>query len=136
MIKIQKEDFSIDEICRALKQPGMGAFVTFTGRVRASSRDGVEVICVEWDVYQAMAQKIFGAIRSEAIERFELMDAAIVHRYGRQNPGENLVLIVAASPHRKEAFQACEWIMNEIKNRAPLWKKEILANGEERWIEG
>lgn len=136
MILIQEEDFSVDEICAAIKKPGMGAMVTFKGMVRGASRDGVEVKAVVWDVYKMMAYKIFEAIRNEAISDFRLIDAAIVHRMGRQEPSDNLVLIVAGSAHRKEAFEACEWMMNEIKKRVPLWKKEILANGEERWIEG
>ncbi len=136
MIRIQREDYSVDEIVKALKRPGLGAVVVFSGCVRGASRDGAPVEWVEWDVYESMARKIFETIHREALERFGLLDAAIVHRYGRHRPGDNLVLIVTASAHRKEAFQACEWIMNEIKKKAPLWKKEILADGRERWIEG
>jgi molybdopterin synthase catalytic subunit len=136
MIRIQREDFSVDKATAALKQPKVGAIVTFTGVVRGASRDGIPVAAVEWDLYASMAEKIFRSIREEALQRFGLIDAAIIHRYGRQQPGENLVLIAAAAVHRKEAFQACEWIMDAVKRQAPLWKKEILANGEERWIEG
>ncbi|HOL93918.1 MAG TPA: molybdenum cofactor biosynthesis protein MoaE [bacterium] len=136
MIRIQQEDYSVDDVVNALKQPGVGAVVAFSGSVRGTSRDGTPVEYVEWDVYESMARKIFETIRREALEQFGLRDAAIVHRCGRHRPGENLVLIVTASAHRKEAFQACEWIMNEIKKKAPLWKKEILTGGRERWIEG
>lgn len=136
MIRIQREDFSIDDIIEEIQCTGAGALVSFTGRVRDTSRDGDAVHFVEWDVYESMALKIFQEIRVEAISQFGLIDAAIVHRYGRQQPGENLVLIVAASAHRKESFRACEFMMDEIKKRVPLWKKEILSNGEERWIEG
>lgn len=136
MIRIQRDDYSVDEIVNSLKQPAVGAVVAFSGRVRDAGRDGAPVAWVEWDVYESMASKIFEVIRREALERFGLLDAAIVHRYGRHRPGDNLVLIVAASAHRKEAFRACEWIMDEIKKKAPLWKKEILADGRERWIEG
>lgn len=136
MIRIQREDFSLDEVLADLDWTGAGALVTFTGKVRGTSRDGAEVHFVEWDVYESMAKKILEEIRAEAVASFGLLNAAIVHRYGRQEPGENLVLIVAASPHRKEAFRACEFIMDEIKKRAPLWKKEIRADGTQRWIEG
>ncbi len=136
MIRVQQEDFSVDEVIAVLKQPHVGAIVTFSGSVRELGRDGAAIEAVEWDVYPSMAIKILEAIRLEAIQRFLLIDAAILHRYGRQEPGDNLVLIATASSHRKEAFQACEWIMDTIKHQAPLWKKEILENGEERWIEG
>jgi len=136
MIRIQREDFSVDEVVRQLRSAGGGAVVTFTGVVRPESRDGKTVRCVEWDVYESMARVVLEKIRADALEQFGLSDAAILHRYGRQAPGDNLVLIVAVSAHRREAFRACEFIMDEIKKKAPLWKKEILAGGEERWIQG
>ncbi len=136
MIRIQQEDFSPGEIINELRQPGVGAVVTFSGMVREKSRDGSEVTFVDWDAYDAMALKVFQNIRHDAIRKFDLKDAAIVHRKGQQKPGENLVFIATASPHRREAFEACAYIMDEIKKHAPLWKKEILASGEERWIEG
>jgi len=136
MIRIQQTDFSVDEAIAALKNPQAGAIVTFSGSVRDTSRDGTPVKWVEWDVYPPMAEKIFRSIRGEAMQKFGLTGAVIVHRYGRHRPGDNLVLIAAAAPHRQEAFLACQWIMDAIKKKAPLWKKEILAGGEERWIEG
>ncbi len=136
MIRIQQEDFSVDETIAALKNPQAGAIVTFTGSVRDSSRDGKPVEWVEWDIYPPMAENIFRSIREEAIHKYGLIGAVIIHRYGRHRPGDNLVLIAAAAPHREKAFLACQWIMDAIKKKAPLWKKEILAGGEERWIEG
>ncbi len=134
MIRIQREDFRVDEVIHSLERRGVGAVVTFSGIVRGSSRDGKVVTAVEWDVYEAMALNTFAKIRADALSRFGLIDAAIVHRFGREEPGENLVLIAAASAHRKEAFDACQYIMNEIKRCAPLWKKEIFEDGSERWI--
>ncbi|MEW6235411.1 MAG: molybdenum cofactor biosynthesis protein MoaE [Candidatus Omnitrophota bacterium] len=135
MILIQTEDFSVDKTVQTLRKTGAGAIVTFTGAVRETSYEGTPVISVEWDVYEPMALKVLEAIRREAIEKFALTDAAITHRKGRQAPGENLVLIAAAAAHRRDAFRGCEYIMDEIKKRAPLWKKERLADGKERWIE-
>ena len=134
MIRIQEEDFSVDEVTAHLQAEGVGAVVTFTGSVRGKSKDGKEVVCVEWDVYIPMAKKEMQMIRDDAIQRFQLKNAAIVHRYGRQKPGERLVLIVAAATHRKEAFDACSFIMDEIKKKAPLWKKEVYPDGSSRWI--
>ncbi len=134
MIHIQKEDFNVEQVINQLKQPGIGVIVTFSGVVRGTSRDGRVVTAVEWDVYKEMALKLFEEIRQKAIQKFGINDASIIHRFGRQETGENLVLIATASPHRREAFEACEYIMNEIKKSAPLWKKEILQDGEERWI--
>jgi len=136
MIRIQEDDFSVDAVVSALKTPEAGAIVTFTGCVRHTSGDGIPVEFLEWDVYETMAEKILRAIREEAIQTFQILDAAIVHRYGRQKPGENLVLIAVAGAHRHDAFAACEWIVDAIKKKVPLWKQEILANGEKRWIEG
>lgn len=136
MIRIQPEDFSVDEVVSHLQTEGVGAVVTFTGSVRGTSRSGKEVVSVEWDVYIPMAKKEMEAIREDAISQYGLTNAAIVHRCGKQTPGDNLVLIAAASPHRKEAFAACAFIMDEIKKRAPLWKKEVYPDGTSSWIEG
>jgi len=136
VIRIQAEDFSIDETVRMLRKTGAGAIVTFTGAVRETSHEGKLVVSVEWDAYEPMALKIFEAIRREAMEKFALLDVSITHRKGKQAPGENLVLIAAAAAHRRDAFHGCKYIMDEIKQRAPLWKKERLADGSERWIEG
>ena len=88
MIRIQIQDFSVDAVISEMNLDNAGAVVTFTGRVRGSSRDGKEVQYVEWDVYQSMARRVFGEIREEALERHHLTDAAIVHRYGRRGPGK------------------------------------------------
>lgn len=136
MIRIQEEDYNVDEVVSHIKADGVGAVVTFSGSVRGTSRSGKEVVCVEWDAYEPMAKKEMESIRQDAIAQFSLRNAAIVHRCGTYKPGENLVLIAVASPHRKEAFEACAFIMDEIKKRAPLWKKEVYPDGTSSWIEG
>lgn len=136
MIRIQQKPFSLEDVSQALKTDGVGSVVTFTGIVRGTSRDGISVHAVEWDVYPAMAMRELGAIREEALQDFGLIDAAIVHRYGTQAVGEPLVLIAVASAHRREGFEACAAIMDAIKQRVPLWKKEIRTDGTSHWIEG
>ncbi len=136
MIRIQQEDFSVDEVVSHLEGEGVGAVVTFTGSVRGTSKSGKEVVCVEWDVYEPMARKEMEAIRADALQKYGLKNAAVVHRRGKQMPGDHLVLIATASGHRKEAFEACAYIMDEIKKRAPLWKKEVYPDGSSQWIEG
>ena len=136
MIRIQQEPFSVEEISRMLHRDGVGSVVTFTGIVRGSSRDGVPVTAVEWDIYPDMARRELETIRQEAMHNNDIIDATIVHRYGRQSVGEPLVLIAVASAHRKDGFVACASIMDEIKQRVPLWKKEIRGDGTSAWIEG
>lgn len=136
MIRLQREPFSVEEITGALRSDGCGSIVTFTGIVRGNSRSGESVEAIEWDVYPAMALREMQAIRAVFMERHGLLDAAIVHRYGVHPAGEPLVLIAVSSAHRKEGFKACAGIMDAIKQRVPLWKKEIRSDGTTAWIEG
>jgi molybdopterin synthase catalytic subunit len=117
---ITKEDFSIDELVRKLKKPEIGAIVTFLGVVRAEG--GIQGMNVE--VYEKMAEDELNKLERDAREKFNIEAVEIVHREGPLQAGENIVAILVGAKHRKEAFRACEYLIDELKERVPIWKKE------------
>ena len=134
MIKVTSEDFSIDEIVGSIRSGGMGAIVTFIGTVRDNSK-GRDVDRIEIQVYEEMAAKQLQAIREEAIAKFVVEGVAIVHRDGSLGVSENIMMIAVGAGHRPEAFEACRYILETIKEKVPLWKKEFTPEGD-YWIEG
>lgn len=111
---------------------GAGAIVTFTGVVRDADAGGL--VAMEIEHYPAMTQKALEAIADEAMKRWSLADALVIHRFGRLEPGERIMMVATASRHRKHAFEAAEYLMDYLKSRAPFWKKEILADGAADWV--
>jgi len=134
MIRVTKEDFSVDEVVASIRSGGMGAIVTFLGTVRNSSK-GRDVDRIEIQVYEEMAVKQLQAIREDAITRFGVGDVAIVHRYGSLGVSDNIMMIAVGAGHRPEAFEACRYVLETIKEKVPLWKKEFTPEGD-YWIEG
>ena len=134
MIRVTREDFSIDEVVASIRSGGMGAVVTFLGVVRDNAH-GRDVDRIEIQVYEEMAVKQLQAIREEAIARFSVEEVAIVHRYGSLGVSENIMMIAVGAGHRPEAFEACRFILETIKEKVPLWKKEFTPEGD-YWIEG
>ena len=132
--RIQMEDFSQDEEIAALKGSSkrMGGIGTFLGCARDFS-EGREVSEISFDAYGSMALSELNRLRSDAIEKFGLLDARIVHRIGTVKGGENIVFIAAGAEHRVAALEACRWMIDELKQRVPIWKKEITAQGE-AWV--
>ena len=118
----------------ALPAGSIGATASFVGTMRDMNEgDGVTGMTLEH--YPGMTERERARIVAEAVERFALADALIVHRVGDLVPGEPIVLTVACSAHRAAAFDACRWLMEALKSRAPFWKKETLADGGSRWVE-
>jgi MoaE-MoaD fusion protein len=109
-----------------------GAIATFQGTVRAHSR-GREVIALEYEAYSGMAEKVMAEIADEVKERYELCSVAVTHRVGRVEIGETSVAIAVSAPHRQDALAACRDVIDALKERVPLWKKEFYEGGEE-WI--
>jgi molybdopterin synthase catalytic subunit len=109
-----------------------GAIATFLGTVRVHSR-GRDVIALEYEAYEEMAEDVMAAIADELEERYELCKVAITHRLGRVEVGETSVAIAVSAPHRQDALAACAAAIQALKARVPLWKKELYADGEE-WI--
>lgn len=117
----------------AVADAGKGAVVTFAGIVRNNSR-GQAVDHLEYDAYRPLAEQAFREIGDEIRQRWEA-PCAIVHRVGRLEIGEASVIIAVAAPHRQDAFDACEYAIDRLKQTAPIWKKEVTSTGE-WWIEG
>ena len=133
-VRIQAEDFSQEEEIRALRASsnGIGGIVTFLGCARDFS-EGREVSQISFDAYERMLLPELHKLRDEAMARFKLIDARIVHRLGTLQAGEQIVLIAAAAAHRGPAFDACRWLIDTLKARVPIWKKEITPEGE-TWV--
>lgn len=134
-IRIQREDFDINlEISKLTGKRGdIGAVVTFTGICRDEAGS---LSALELEHYPEMAETEIGRIANDAIERFELSGITVIHRHGRITPGENIVLVVAASPHRQAAFDGAGYVMDFLKTRAPFWKKEHRIDGiEGEWVD-
>ena len=135
MIKVQREDFDIGAEIAALTsgRAGIGGIASFVGVVREGS--GTErIAAMTLEHYPGMTERALEAIEAEARSRWPLEAALIVHRYGRLEPGERIVLVVTASPHRAAAFAACEFLVDWLKTKAPFWKLEETATGA-RWVE-
>lgn len=134
MIVVSREDFSVDEVLRELRSKEVGALVTFVGVVRGHS-EGREVDRIEIQVYEEMAKAELEAIRRDAIDRYGVEEVAIVHRYGSLRVSENIMMIAVGAGHRPEAFDACRYVLERIKESVPIWKKEITPEGD-FWVEG
>jgi molybdopterin synthase catalytic subunit len=133
-VRLQQEDFSQDEEVRALRASSrrMGGIATFIGCARDFSA-GREVTQISFDAYGSMALAEMNKLRDDAMIKFGLLDARIVHRVGLVGAGEQIVFIAAGAEHRPSALQACQWLIDELKQRVPIWKKEITPEGD-AWV--
>ena len=111
---------------------GAGAVVSFSGVVRDLDAGDLQVMEIEH--YPGMTEKALEDIRTQAIDRFSLQGARVIHRFGRLAPGEIIMMVATASRHRADAFAGAEFLMDYLKSRAPFWKKEITAAGA-NWVE-
>jgi molybdopterin synthase catalytic subunit len=116
-----------------------GALATFTGSVRNSAHahqdKGGEITALELEHYPGFTEAKIAEIEAEARKRFDVIDLVIIHRYGRMAPGEAIVFVGALSKHRREALQAVDFLMDQLKTDAPFWKKELRTDGAPEWIE-
>ena len=154
MIKVQREDFDLGRELAALTADnhGIGGLAVFVGLVRdfrgpnnATEGDATEGDATEGDAakvsaamtlehYPGMTEKMLRRVEAEAQERWPLEASLIVHRYGRLEPGDQIVLVATASPHRDAAFEACRFLIDWLKTQAPFWKLEQTAGGSQ-WVE-
>ena len=125
-------DFGAEAEAFASGRHDMGAIVTFTGVVRDFGNGMLDAMEIEH--YPGMTQKALEAIAAEAVTRWSLGDVLVIHRYGRMEPGEKIMMVATAAPHRKDAFEAAEYLMDYLKSRAPFWKKEHATTGETSWV--
>ena len=130
-VRLQQQDFSIDGEVTALRASStrMGGIATFIGGARDFS-EGREVTEISFDAHGSMAVTEMSKLREEAIGKFGLLDARIVHRVGVVKAGEQIVFIATGAEHRAPALQACHWLIDELKQRVPIWKKEITPQGD------
>lgn len=134
LIRVTGDVLDTAEAVAAVATPAAGAINVFLGVVRDSNL-GRSVQYLEYDAYPAMAEKVMRQLAEEARKRFGLLDCAVLHRTGRLEIGEASLLIVVSSAHRAASFEGGEWLVDEIKKKVPVWKKEVWEDGE-AWIEG
>ena len=136
-VRVQTEDFDIGAEVRQLTRgrTDIGAVVTFTGIVRGTESEGAAITSMSLEHYPGMTEAELARVEAEALRRWPLQASLVVHRTGTLAPGDNIVLVVAASPHRHAAFDAAMFLMDYLKSRAPFWKKETGADGEDHWVD-
>ncbi len=134
-VSIQTQDFdlSAEVACLRAGDAGVGAVASFVGTVRERS-DGQTVHSMELEHYPGMTEAAIESMIDEALVRFDIRAARVVHRVGPLQAGEQIVLVVVSAAHRGQAFQACEFLMDYLKTQAPFWKKETTPEGE-HWVD-
>jgi molybdopterin synthase catalytic subunit len=137
--ELTTEPISVESVARRVVPPECGATVTLDGYARGftKQKDGStrETQYLVYEPYEEMAVKEMKKLIDQAKAQFAISNVGIVHRIGRLEIGETSVVISVAAPHRKAAFEACEWLIRELKRNVPIWKKEVYFDGEQ-WIEG
>jgi molybdopterin synthase catalytic subunit len=132
--RLHREVIDPQSLLRAVSRPASGALVLFLGVVRETN-DGRAVTGIEYQAYEAMAARELAAIADEAVARFDAVDVAIEHRLGELALEETSVGIAVAHPHRAQAYAASRWIIEELKRRVPIWKREQYADGTRDWVD-
>ena len=131
--ELSQNEIATAKLKASLESPKAGALVCFEGIVR-NHNDGKAVRTLEYEAYQSLAENEAKKILSEASRCYSILSAACVHRTGLLNIGETAVFVGVASAHRDAAFQACRYIIDEIKTRLPIWKKETYEDGSSDWV--
>jgi molybdopterin synthase catalytic subunit len=134
LIQLTREPLDRNALIAAVSHASVGGIALFEGVVRDHAR-GKQIRYLEYDTYPEMAEQQIRVIVDEAQKRWDVEHVAVAHRFGRLEIGEASVIIVVATPHRAEAFEACRYIIDTLKTTVPIWKKEVATNGEE-WVEG
>ena len=131
-VRVQAEPFDLgaESTAFAAGLRRAGAMVTFTGLVRDN---GGALQAMEIEHYPGMTERAIAAMVDEAVTRWSLEDALVIHRYGRLGPQDQIMMVATAAPHRGDAFAAAEFLMDYLKSRAPFWKKELAADGS-AWV--
>ena len=134
-VRVQTEDFDVGAEIAAMRRgnPKIGAVASFIGVVR-DLNEGAEVAEMTLEHYPGMTEKALEKIVTEAQSRWDVYDALVIHRVGTLKPTDQIVLVVVTGAHREEAFQACAFLMDYLKTRAPLWTKESTPEGT-RWVD-
>ena len=128
MIQLTKQPLNSQNITQSVSKDTNGGVVTFLGTTRLFNH-GKRVLYLEYEAYWDMATKKLEEIRQEVQRLWEIKDIAIAHRVGRLEIGEVSLVVAVASPHRKEAFEACQYVVDQLKRKVPIWKKEVFEGG-------
>lgn len=132
MIKITEKPIDVQKVIDTATSLGAGAVNVFIGTIR-NTANNKNVVWLEYEAYESMAISEIRKIIEDASQRWPLLGWAVSHRIGTLKPGEVAVVVAVASPHRKQSFEACEFIIDTIKEKVPIWKKEVFEDGEE-WV--
>ena len=130
---LTNETIDVGSAARRVVPPECGATVTLDGYVRQFTK-GRETLHLVYEAYEPMAVKEMEKLVDAAHRQFQISNVGIMHRLGKLEIGETSVVISVAAPHRRAAFEACEWLIKELKRTVPIWKKEVYADGEV-WVE-
>lgn len=133
MIRLTEEPIDYTALTEAVRRPSCGAVVLFLGTVRDLT-DNAVTVALDYEAYPAMAERVMSQIAEEACARWPVGALAIVHRLGRLEVGEVSVAVAVSCPHRVEAFAACQYAIDQLKQRVPIWKRENWANGTTAWV--
>jgi molybdopterin synthase catalytic subunit len=133
MFKVTPEPLSLDEAWAAVRRPECGAVAIFLGTVR-DHHEGRRVERLSYTAFAEMAEKEFARIAREARGRWPVAEVYVAHRVGRLEVGEASVLVAVSAAHRAEAFEACRFVIEELKKTAPIWKEEFYAGGGKAWV--
>jgi molybdopterin synthase catalytic subunit len=136
-VRVQEERFDIAAETAALSagRHDVGGIASFIGIARSDAKDGVGLSRMVLEHYPGMTERAIGRIADEAAARWPLTGVTVIHRVGPLVPGEPIVLVLAASRHRTAALEACAFLIDWLKTKAPFWKREEFASGEARWVE-
>ena len=134
-IQIHAEPVAIGDVIKFVTDPAAGGIAVFLGTTRAEQRaTGQDLVALDYSAYADMAISQMQNLAARARERWPVCRLAILHRTGRVAVGEDSVTIAVSCPHRGDAFDACRWIIDTLKAEVAIWKKEVWADGEERWV--
>jgi molybdopterin synthase catalytic subunit len=133
MVQIQTNPIDFAALADRVRSPNAGAVCLFLGTVREFT-GSKQTTHLEYEAYTGMAEKKLRELEAEARRRWPIVEVAIVHRVGRLEVGEVSVAVAVGTPHRHDAFEACLWVMDTLKETVPIWKKEVWADGTEEWV--
>ena len=133
MVEVTREEIDTDALTKSAGADTSGAVVTFLGTVR-QDRDGKRLVSLDYDAYPEMAARKMEQVREEIMDRWPADEVSISHRFGPMKVGEVSVAIAISCPHRVEAFEACRYAIDRIKEIVPIWKKEVYEDGSQ-WVE-
>lgn len=133
MILLTDQPIDIAPLVEQAQRPGAGAVVMFLGVTRELT-DGRQTVALDYEAYPAMAEREMARLASAAGERWPLETCILVHRTGRVPPSEASVAVVVSTPHRPEAFDAARWLIDELKQSVPIWKREAWSDGATEWV--